>query len=112
MPELIKNSVKAIKDKTITGKRVPKALLNLIDSNGRSLKIQPQPRETMSERFNVPEIKLCGIWLEKAGFYNGRTIKVTALKNVLILSLNEQVPEKKVSPVKAALRKTNLMKTN
>lgn len=112
MPELIKNSIKSIKDGKITGKRVPKALLNLIDSNGRSLKIQPQPRETLSDRFSVPEIKLCGIWLEKAGFYNGRTIKVTALKNVLIISLNELIPEKKASSVKAALRKRNLMKTN
>lgn len=51
----------------------------------RSLKIQPKRRFNKYSKKDVPEIKLCGNWLEKLGFEFGERVVVTAMPNLLII---------------------------
>lgn len=55
------------------------------NSNVRSLKIQPKTRFNTYSQKDVPEIKLCGNWLQKLGFEHGARVTVTAKQNVLII---------------------------
>ena len=56
-------------------------------SHERSIKIQSRNRESFDETVGVPEIRLCGIWLQEHGFCKGRRVIVTPMKEQLILTL-------------------------
>lgn len=51
----------------------------------RSLKIQPKTRFNKYSQKDVPEIKLCGAWLEQLGFQWGERVMVTSMPNLLII---------------------------
>ena len=51
----------------------------------RSLKIQPHFRFNREETKQVPEIKLCGNWLEKLGFLPEQRVSVTTMEGLLII---------------------------
>lgn len=51
----------------------------------RSLKIQPKMRFNRYSRKEVPEIKLCGNWLQNLGFIQGERIIITTMPNLLII---------------------------
>jgi hypothetical protein len=51
----------------------------------RSLKIQPKTRFNNNSNKHVPEIKLCGNWLQSAGFEMGERVTVTAMPELLII---------------------------
>jgi hypothetical protein len=53
----------------------------------RSLKIQPHFRfnRDKEEAKQVPEIKLCGNWLEKPGFLPEQRVSVTTMDGLLII---------------------------
>lgn len=55
----------------------------------RSLKIQPKTRFNKYSQKNVPEIKLCGDWLQNLGFELGARVTVTSLPNLLIIRTTE-----------------------
>jgi len=56
----------------------------------RSLKIQPRFRENEFSTVNVPEIKLCGNWLSRLGFCQGRRVIVTTMNELLIVRLQPE----------------------
>ncbi|BFM42221.1 hypothetical protein CFS9_08620 [Flavobacterium sp. CFS9] len=51
----------------------------------RSLKIQPKMRFNEYSQKKVPEIKLCGNWLQKLGFEFDERVIVTCMPNLLII---------------------------
>lgn len=51
----------------------------------RSLKIQPKTRFNKYSQVDVPEIKLCGNWLEALGFELETRVVVTSMPNLLII---------------------------
>jgi len=51
----------------------------------KSLKIQYQLRERRYDRIAVPELRLCGVWLAKAGFEIGEQVQIEISENQLIL---------------------------
>ncbi len=51
----------------------------------RSLKIQPKTRFNKYSQKEVPEIKLCGNWLQNLGFELGTRVTVTSMPNLLII---------------------------
>lgn len=51
----------------------------------RSLKIQPKTRFNKHSQVDVPEIKLCGNWLEALGFELETRVVVTSMPNLLII---------------------------
>jgi toxic protein SymE len=53
----------------------------------RTLKIHKKFRATRYETKLVPEIKLCGKWLERLGFEKGKTVQVTEMDNLIILRI-------------------------
>jgi len=53
----------------------------------RSLKIQPKRR--YNSRKDVPEIKLCGNWLQELGFEYGARVTITTMPNLLIIRTTE-----------------------
>jgi len=53
----------------------------------RSLKIQPRFRENSYSTVDVPEIRLCGNWLGKLGFRQGRRVIITTMNELLIVRL-------------------------
>jgi hypothetical protein len=53
----------------------------------RSLKIQPRFRENSYSTVDVPEIRLCGNWLGKLGFCQGRRVIITTMNELLIVRL-------------------------
>ncbi|MBL7839773.1 MAG: SymE family type I addiction module toxin [Cyclobacteriaceae bacterium] len=57
--------------------------------NVRSLKIQPKTRFNKYSQKNVPEIKLCGDWLQHLGFQLGARVTVTSMPNLLIIRTTE-----------------------
>jgi hypothetical protein len=50
-------------------------------------KAQFKTRCNTNSNKDVPEIRLCGNWLEKLGFYYGKKVSVTTRKKVLIIKL-------------------------
>lgn len=56
----------------------------------RSLKIQPKIRFNKYSQKEVPEIKLCGEWLEKLGFVYGRRVSITTMHQMLVIRLEEE----------------------
>jgi len=67
--------------------RTPRKKVNLPAI--RSLKIQPKIRLNKYSRSTVPEIKLCGAWLAKAGFTFGKRVRITSMSQVLVIQLEE-----------------------
>lgn len=55
----------------------------------RSLKIQPQIRLNRWSTTTVPEIKLCGNWLEKLGFIPEQRVNITTMNKLLIIRVDE-----------------------
>jgi hypothetical protein len=55
----------------------------------RSLKIQPQIRINRWSTTKVPEIKLCGNWLEKLGFIPEQRVNITTMNKLLIIRVDE-----------------------
>jgi hypothetical protein len=55
----------------------------------RSLKIQPKTRFNKHSQKDVPEIKLCGDWLQNIGFQLGERVTVTSMPNLLIIRTAE-----------------------
>jgi hypothetical protein len=55
----------------------------------RSLKIQPKIRENRWSSTTVPEIKLCGNWLEKLGFTPEQRVNITTMNKLLIIRVDE-----------------------
>jgi len=55
----------------------------------RSLKIQPKTRFNKYSQKDVPEIKLCGDWLQNLGFQLGARVTVTSMPNLLIIRTTE-----------------------
>ncbi len=55
----------------------------------RSLKIQPKTRFNKYSQKDVPEIKLCGDWLQSLGFELGARVIVTSMPNLLIIRTTE-----------------------
>ena len=53
--------------------------------NVRSLKIQPKTRFNKYSQKDVPEIKLCGEWLQRLGFDYGDRVMITSLPDLLII---------------------------
>lgn len=60
-------------------------LENVKRPNVRSLKIQPKTRFNKHSQKNVPEIKLCGEWLQSLGFIPETRVVITSLPNLLII---------------------------
>lgn len=56
----------------------------------RSLKIQPKRRSNKYSEIDVPEIKLCGSWLEKLGFVQGQRVLITTMDRLLVIRLEEE----------------------
>jgi toxic protein SymE len=56
----------------------------------RSLKIQPKTRFNKYSQKDVPEIKLCGEWLEKLGFVYGQRVSITTMHRLLVIRLEEE----------------------
>jgi hypothetical protein len=63
----------------------------------RYLKLQPFYREVRTSFFNrppakiVPELRLCGNWLEKAGFLPGEYVSVTVMDGLLVIRAAEEL---------------------
>jgi len=55
----------------------------------RSLKIQPKVRDNRWSSVTVPEIKLCGNWLEKLGFQPEARVNITTMNKLLIIRVEE-----------------------
>ncbi len=51
----------------------------------RSLKIQPKTRYNKYSQKDVPEIKLCGEWLQSLGFEKEQRVIVTSMPHLLII---------------------------
>jgi len=49
----------------------------------RTLKIKRSKRYTVHKNIDIPEIKLCGTWLEKLGFQCHKHVDVTCVDGVL-----------------------------
>ena len=55
----------------------------------RNLKIHPHIRLNGWTSSTVPEIKLCGNWLEKLGFVPEQRVKITTMNKLLIIRVDE-----------------------
>jgi len=55
----------------------------------RSLKIQPKTRFNKYSQKDVPEIKLCGDWLQNLGFEIDARVTVTSMPHLLIIRPTE-----------------------
>ncbi len=58
-------------------------------NNVRSLKIQPQTRFNRWSRVTVPEITLCGNWLQELGFAPEKRVSIVTKKGMLVIRLDE-----------------------
>ena len=56
----------------------------------RRLKIQPKIRVNRYSQKEVPEIKLCGNWLEKLGFAHGQRVVITMMERLLVIRVEEE----------------------
>src|SRR5580765_5242608 len=55
----------------------------------RNLKIHPHIRLSSLASSTVPEIKLCGNWLEKLGFIPEQRVNITTMNKFLIIRVEE-----------------------
>jgi toxic protein SymE len=51
----------------------------------KKLKIQPKYRQLAYSQKFVPELRLCGIWLEQSGFRIGEQVQVTIKDQEIII---------------------------
>ena len=58
----------------------------------RTLKIQSKIRVNDCDYVTVPEIRLCGNWLEKLGFTPEHRVSVTAKNKMLVLTVEDNSP--------------------
>ncbi len=55
----------------------------------RQLKLQPFYRRTKTRKGKiVPQLQLCGNWLENAGFYPDNYVSIIVREGLLIVQLN------------------------
>ncbi len=64
--------------------------LKLEEPKARYLKLEPFYREYRTDLLSckttkVPKLRLCGNWLEKAGFNYGEYVSVTVMKGLLVI---------------------------
>ena len=57
--------------------------------NVRILKIYSKIRDNLHSPKEVPQIKLCGNWLQQHGFEVGKSISVTAMPELLIIGVQQ-----------------------
>jgi hypothetical protein len=57
----------------------------------RSLKINKRFRNTRKGTKQVPEINLCGNWLEQCGFGKGKRVSVVVMDKVIVVKAEEDV---------------------
>jgi len=55
----------------------------------RNLKIHPHIRLNGWTSSTVPEIKLCGNWLEELGFIPEQRVNITTMNKLLIIRVDE-----------------------
>jgi hypothetical protein len=55
----------------------------------RSLKVQSKFRRNRYDNCYVPEIKLCGNWLEKFGFNAEDRVQITAMNRVIVITIEK-----------------------
>ena len=55
----------------------------------RKLKIHSKLRSRRWDNIAVPEIRLAGKWLEKAGFKQGQYVNIQVAKNKLIIRIDK-----------------------
>jgi hypothetical protein len=55
-----------------------------------TMKIQPKTRFNKYSQRDVPEIKLCGDWLQQLGFESGTRVTVTSMPQLLIIRPTEE----------------------
>lgn len=70
--------------------RTPRKQNGLKRPEARSLKIQPIHRLNRWSRSIVPEIKLCGNWLENLGFKPKSRVIVHASKELIVIRPQEE----------------------
>jgi antitoxin component of MazEF toxin-antitoxin module len=51
----------------------------------RKLKVQPKYRQLTYGNQLVPELRLCGLWLEQSGFKIGEQVQVTIKDHEIII---------------------------
>lgn len=56
----------------------------------RSLKTQPKTKFNKYSQKDVPEIELCGEWLEKLGFVYGQRVSITTMQRLLVIRVEEE----------------------
>jgi len=60
----------------------------------RRLKVQPVPREKLSDPFHVvPCLHLCGDWLRQTGFEYNNHVRIITLHQLLIICPEEILPQ-------------------
>jgi toxic protein SymE len=55
----------------------------------RSLKVYPKHRSNTWSEVHVPEIRLCGNWLEKLGFGIDNRVTITTMPGLLIVRVDD-----------------------
>lgn len=55
----------------------------------RSIRISSFIRMNRYAQRSVPQLKLMGVWMEKAGFKTGEQVTITAMDKLLIIRLDE-----------------------
>lgn len=59
------------------------------NQNGkRQLKVLPKYKARVNKAVIVPEIRLCGKWLQNAGFTTGQSVSVVSEPNKLTITLD------------------------
>ena len=79
-------------------------LLKREEPRVRYLKLYPFSRESKSNHFNpkrkiVPELRLCGNWLENAGFSPTNYVSVTVMDKLLIIRSIEELEDEKENKI-------------
>jgi toxic protein SymE len=58
-------------------------------NNFRELKIHSKHRNRTWDSITVPEIRLVGVWLNRLGFKEGKTVRIQEQKDKLVITLND-----------------------
>jgi toxic protein SymE len=51
----------------------------------RKLKVYPKYRQLTYTQKSVPELRLCGVWLEQSGFKIGEQVQITIKDQEIII---------------------------